>query len=99
MVIIVNLSYPSESAKDIAKRFLEAPPIPAFMTRRGPYINSNLRDGITTLSVYELDKSRLAEGYEFLGDYMAIFFGVNGFKYEIKPFLDVDEALKMIGMG
>ena len=99
MVIVSNLSYPPGSAQDIAKRFLEAPQIPDFMTRNGPYINSTIDKGITTLSVYELDKSKLGEGYEFLGNYMAIFFGVPGFKYEFKAFMDVEEALKMIGMG
>lgn len=99
MVIISNISYPTESALDIAKRFFEAPQMPDFMTKKGPYINSTFKDGITTLSIYELDKSKMAEGYEFVGNYLAIFFGVPGFKYEIKPFLDVDEGLKMIGMG
>jgi len=69
MVIVSNLSYPPENAQDIAKRFLEAPQIPDFMTRNGPYINSTIDKGITTLSIYELDKSKLGEGYEFLGNY------------------------------
>ncbi len=99
MIIVTNIAYPPESAQDMAKRFLEAPQFPEYLTRKGPYINSTLNDGITTLSVYELDKSKLGEGYEFIGNYLAIFFGVPGFKYEIKPFLDVEEALKMIGMG
>lgn len=98
MVIVSNISYPPESAQDIAKRFLEAPQIPDFMTKKGPYINSTLENGITTLSVYELDKSRLGEGYEFIGNYVAMFFGVPGFRYEFKAFMDVEEALKMIGM-
>ena len=99
MVIILNLSYPPQSAQNIAKRFLGAPQIPDFMTRKGPYINSTIEKGITTLSVYELDKSKLSEGYELLGNYMAIFFEVPGFRYELKTFMDVEEGLKMIGMG
>jgi hypothetical protein len=59
---------------------------------------------IQELSQWEIpssyvSKSKMAEGYEFVGNYMAIFFGVPGFKYEAKPLLDVAEALKMIGMG
>jgi hypothetical protein len=30
---------------------------------------------------------------------MAGFFGVPGFAYEITPFFEIGEALKMIGMG
>jgi hypothetical protein len=99
MIITTNIAYPPESAQDMAKRFIEAPPIPDFLTRKGPYVSSTMDSGITTLSLYELDKSKLGEGFEFLGNYMAIFFGVPGFKYEIKPAFDVAEALKMIGMG
>lgn len=99
MVIISNLSYPPESANDIAKRFLEAPQLPDYLVRRGPYITSSADKGIQTVSIYECDKSKMPETYEFLGNYMATFFGVPGFRYEYKPFMEVAEALKMIGMG
>ncbi|MCG8683796.1 MAG: hypothetical protein MI892_02905 [Desulfobacterales bacterium] len=99
MVIVTNISYPPESAKDMATRFLEAPQLPDYVTRRGPYINATTDDGIITLSIYELDNAKLAEGSQFIGDYMATFFGVSGFKYQMRPFFEIDEALKMIGMG
>jgi hypothetical protein len=99
MVIVLNISYPTESVQEMATRFLEAPQIPDYMTRRGPYINSTLEDGIITLSVFELDNSKMAEGSQFLGDYTAKFFGVPGFRYQVRPFFAVEEALKMIGMG
>lgn len=99
MIIIANVSYPPEHAQDIAKRFLEAPQLPEFMTRKGPYVGATIENGIYITTFYELDKSRLAEGMEFIGNYMTIFFGVPGFTYQFKPFFDVDEALKMIGMG
>jgi len=99
MVIFSNVSYPPEGAKEIAERFMKAPQIPEYMTRKGPYITSSIEGGISTFSIYELDNSRLAEGMEFLGNYMVGFFGVPGFAYEIKPFFEIEEALKMIGMG
>jgi hypothetical protein len=99
MVIITNITYPPESAQDMANRFLEAPQLPDFMTRKGPYISSNLSAGVLTTSLYELDNSRLAEGMEFLGNYLTAFFGISGYKYEIKTFFAIEEALKMIGIG
>jgi len=36
---------------------------------------------------------------EFIANYFTIYFGVPGFKYEIRPYFEVAEALKMIGMG
>ncbi|MCK5311790.1 MAG: hypothetical protein KAJ62_06755 [Desulfobacteraceae bacterium] len=43
-------------------------------------------------------KSCMAEGQEFLANYMTNFFGVSGFKYESTTFLEIQEALKTIGM-
>ena len=98
MVIISNVSYPPESAKDMATRFLEAPQVPDYMTRSGPFVSANTVNGIFIVTLYELDNSKLAEGMTFLGNYLAIFFGIPGFKYEIKPYFSVEEGLKMLGM-
>ena len=101
MVIISSISFPAESAKEMAKIFLSpsSPKIPEFITRKGPYVNATLSDGIFMTALWELDKSKLAEAMDFVGNYYATFFGVPGYKYEIKPFFHVEEALKMIGMG
>jgi len=98
MIITTSILYPPESANQIAKRFMETPTIPDYMTKKGPYTNSSIEEGITTISFYELDRSKFADGYEFLGKYMATFFGVPGFKYEIRPYFEIEEAMKMVGM-
>jgi hypothetical protein len=98
MVIISQLRYPTESVNEVAKRFLEAPQPPSYLQRRGPYISSNLSEGISVISIYELDKHKLADGMEFIGAYLARFFGIPGFKYEYKVHLDAQEAIKSIGM-
>ncbi len=99
MVIITHMTYPPESAKEIAQRFLGAPQPPEFMTRRGPYISSKLSDGILAISIYELDDARLAEGFDWIGNYLAAFFGVPGFKYDYNAFYPAEKALKIIGLG
>lgn len=50
-------------------------------------------------ALWELENAKLAEAMDFIGNYYATFFGFPGFKYEVKPFFHVKEALKMIGMG
>ena len=99
MVIVINISYPTESVQDMAKRFLEAPQIPDYITRQGPYITADINSGINSLSVWEVENAKLAEGLQAAGDFMTTFFGVSGFKYQVKPYFAVEEALKMIGMG
>ena len=99
MVIVSSIVYSAESTKEIAGRFLEAPAIPDFMIRRVPYLKSDLEKGIMSLSLYELDDARFAEGRRFISKYDTIFLGVPGFKYKIEPYLETAEALGLIGMG
>jgi hypothetical protein len=99
MVIVSKVCYPPESARKLAERFMNAPTVPDYIRRKGPYIDSRTGTGVSTLSIFELDKSRLAEGLEFVANYMVHFFGVPGFTYEIKPYFDVAEGLKMLGMS
>lgn len=99
MIIVTSLAYPTESTKEMAKRFLEAPALPDFMTRRGPYVSANKEEGIVTLSIYEMDRSRIADGLEFIAKYETVFYGVPGFKYKVEPHFEINEALSMIGMG
>jgi hypothetical protein len=98
MVIYSLVSYPQESAKPMVERFMAAPEIPDFITRLGPYVSANRADGIRVIAIFELDKSRLAEGLEFLGSYFAHFFGIPGYAYEYKPYFELEEALKTLGM-
>ncbi len=98
MVIFTTVSYPSESAKELAAKFMEAPQIPDFMAKKGPYVSANRTDGVIVASLYELDNSKLADGLDYLGNYMATYFGVPGFMYEINPYYEIEEGLKMIGM-
>jgi hypothetical protein len=97
MVIITHVIYPSEGARAMAERFLDAPELPDYMTKKGPYVTSNL-EGILLTSLYEFENERLADGFKFLGDYMAIYFGVPGFSFEIIPYFEIKEGLSMIGM-
>ena len=99
MVIVTNITFPTESAKQVGECFLKVPPLPEYMTRKGPYISSNNIDGVKSLSIYELDNARLADGMIVLGEYMTGFFDVTGFAYEVKAYTEIEEGLKMIGLA
>ena len=99
MVIVTNITFPTESAKQVGECFLKVPPLPDYMTRKGPYISSNNIDGVKSLSIYELDNARLADGMIVLGEYMTGFFDVPGFAYEVKAYTEIEEGLKMVGLA
>lgn len=99
MVIIGDISFPQESANDVGKRFLELPPVPDYMTLKGPYLKGKKMDGIQVLEIYELDNSKVAEGIELVTNRCVNYFGIPGYTYEINVYFEAVEALKMIGLG
>ena len=98
MIIISNVTYPPESTREIANRYLKAAPLPDFITKKGPYIAASESEGMHSITYYELDKSRMAEGLEAIAESLSVYFGVPGYKYEIKPYFELDEGLKILGL-
>jgi hypothetical protein len=99
MVAIGMTSYPAESSKEMARRFMEIPPLPTYITRKGPYFGSELGVGIKTIAIYEYDPSKMAEAAEYIGNSYARFIGVPGFTYTVGTWLEAKEALKRIGLA
>ncbi len=98
MVIISNVTYPPESTKEIAKRYLKAPVLPTFLTKKGPYISPSVSDGMHSITYYELENDKLAEGLLAISESLAIYFGVSGYQYEIKPYFELEEGLSILGL-
>jgi hypothetical protein len=98
MIIISNVTYPPESTREIANRYLKAPALPDFITKKGPYISASKRNGMHSITYYELENSRLAEGLQAIGESLAIYFGVPGYQYEIKPYFELEEGLSILGL-
>ncbi len=93
------LSFPTESSKEMGNRFKDLPTLPQYITRKGPYVGSELGVGTKTISIFEFDPSKMAEATEFIANYYAHFIGVPGFTYSIHPWFEVMEAFKMIGLA
>jgi hypothetical protein len=99
MVIIGKNSFPPESANEIGKRFLELPPLPDYMTMRGPYVRGIMEGGIQVIEIFELNNTKLAEGLNYVTNRYVTYFGIPGFRYTIAPYIETQEALGMIGLA
>jgi len=99
MVMIGILSYPTESVKEFVKRYLEQPPLPAYITMRGPYGSAEVRKGIEAITIYEFDQSKFQEASQAIGARYTRYYGVPGFTYSVKPWIEAAEAIKIMGMG
>ena len=99
MVIIGKISFPPESAKEIGKCFSKLPPLPDYMTMKGPYVRGMMKRGILGMEIFELNNDKLAKGLEYVTNRYSTYFGIPGFKYNIAPYTETYEALKIIGLG
>lgn len=99
MVIIANISFPPESASAVGQRFLETAPVPDFMNLKGPYVKGTKADGIRAVEFYELDNSKLAEGFDYVTNRCVAYFGIPNYRYEVNVFFEAAEALTMIGLA
>jgi hypothetical protein len=99
MVIIGFSSYPPESAKEMSKRLLQQPPLPAYITLKGHYISSEVGEGIQSAAIYEFDHSKFSEAFQFIITRYTKYFDVPGFTHSVKPWLEAKEALNTIGMS
>jgi hypothetical protein len=99
MVFIAILSYPPAGAKEMSKRFLALSPLPTYITRKGPYFSSEIGAGSKAIAIYEFDQSKLLEARENILNRLSNFFDVPGFTYSAHEWIEVKEALKVVGLG
>jgi hypothetical protein len=99
MIIIASITFPTESSKDIGKKFGELPALPDYLTMMGPYVRGSALQGIQTITLYEVDTSKMADALIAIGDRYAKYIGVSGYKYSINVWFDITEALAMIGLA
>ena len=75
MAIKYNFSIPLKSIREYAKRVSELPPLPEYITKRGPYIH----DAVQIIVVYEFDKAKIAEAWEVISKHFEVFRSIPGF--------------------
>jgi len=89
MGIKLGFSIPLKSIKEYAKTVIELPPLPEYITRRGPYIH----DDIQIMAVYEFDRAKIAEAREILSKHFEAFHSIPGFILH-SQILEKDKRLK-----
>ena len=79
MIIECSFSIPLKAIGDYNRQAKNLPPLPTYITKRGPYIDETqgMANRITT--VYEFDKSRLAEAWKNISTHLDAFRAVRGF--------------------
>jgi len=78
MVIITDNFFPPGSSKEIGKAFLDLSPLPDYITMKGPYIKSAEEKGIRSIIIYECEKAKIADAFEFIAERLTNYYEVPG---------------------
>jgi len=100
MYIIVKSLYPNDKAKEVTKVYVnmltkypdDASVNPPVLVVRGTF------QGIETINTQEVKKGKLDDAMALTVNRMVMFHDIPGFRYSIKSYLSVEEAIKAIGM-
>ena len=101
--LITHCWYANHLADEVAKKYLETmekyPPDESLAKTIVPAAVSATRKGIKSITIDEVERPKLGEALERGALFMAEFRNINGFRYEIRSWANLEEAMKQIGMG
>jgi hypothetical protein len=98
MVINCSLSTSREGIRHYARQFIDLPPLPAYITKNGPYFKNEKGGKHEIIICYEFDKSKFVEAMENICKQLGAFRDVPGFaliadSYSAHPcYLILEEA-------
>ena len=76
MVIKCTLLVPLKKFLPYVKKLSELPPLPGYITQRGPFINKDVRDKNQIIIVYDFEESKLAEAWKIILNHLEVFRGI-----------------------
>jgi len=100
--IIVTASYPLTKATEVAKKYLEVrkkfPPDRSLGKEVVQVAVNTNKKGIEVMSISEVKEGKLEDALKLAGDSMIPYFPIEGFKYKIRVWSTIIEAMEYIGM-
>lgn len=102
VLIMVTSWYPPTKATEVAKKYIEVmqkiPDDPSIGKPLVPVGVSADKDGINVIAITEVRKGKYEEALNRTARRMVMFFGIEGYRYEIKSLLTLEEAMPMLGL-
>ena len=96
MIIFGHIQFTPACGMSVADTYGTAPAVPAYMKLTGPFIRSNIEQGIHTISIYEFDDDRADEAMAYLQARYERFNAIEGVTTSVEEWLGVGVALKLL---
>ena len=102
MYLFTIASYPNDKAKIVAETYLKAmkkyPDDANVAVPLVPVAVKGTQDGIKAMVIYDVKKGKLDDAMTVAVNRLGMFHDIAGYRYTNKVFLNLEEALKVIGM-
>jgi len=101
VMIMVTAWYPPTKATEVGKKYIEVMqkiPQESFEKPLVPVGVSADKDGINVIAITEVRKGKYEEALNLTSRRMVMFFGIEGYRYEVKTLLTLEEAMPLIGL-
>ncbi len=95
MVIKCSFSIPLKAIGDYSRQAKNLPPLPHFITKRGPYIDENQGSASQITTVFEFEKSKLLEAWQKISGHIDALRVVPGFKLSAQV-MDIEREARRI---
>ena len=96
MVIICFADYPIQSAKEVAKRFMELPRLPDFVKGKGNYIYPTTGEGYHYISILQVEDTKVKEAMDAITKSYLNFLDVPGYSYDIRVCYKASDAVALM---
>ncbi|MFX0069702.1 MAG: hypothetical protein ACFFAO_01300 [Candidatus Hermodarchaeota archaeon] len=101
VLIVISGTYPQHKQSEVEESYLRA-------LKKYPYDKSVMKrvlrlgvratkDGYETISVYDIPDGKFSAAFKHYAAFMHEYANIEGYRYEIKTYLDMGEAFKILG--
>jgi hypothetical protein len=97
MVVLVSLSYPVQSEKDVDEHIVNFSQSPNYLVNESPCITSKIGDSYRKMCIYRVRDSKLEDAIQYFDEKVKSLVELPGFVYEVKPLSKLEDILKLKG--
>jgi hypothetical protein len=102
MYLFTTITYPNDKSKEVAEMYLKAmTKYPDDNSVGTPLVPAAIRgtpQGIKSIAVSDVKKGKFEDAHAIAVNRLVMFRDIPGFRYSIKTFINLEEAMKAIGM-
>jgi hypothetical protein len=102
MYAIMTATYPNDKIKEVTDVYLKAmakyPDDVSLATPIVPVASRATLQGMKVIVIYEVKKGKLEEALALGAKRIAMFNDIQGYRYSIKTYTNLEEGMKVLGM-